>query len=416
MKEIIVYADWMGLAGPVKIGLLRSEKVRSQEIFSFEYDDLWLQSNHVQLLDPDLKWYRGPQYVNDEKVNFGLFTDSSPDRWGRTLIQRREALAARKENRNRIPLDESDFLLGIQDETRMGALRFKLEENGKFLNDHEGLAIPPLTYIRELEHASMQYESDDFFDDEQASHWLNILLAPGSSLGGARPKASVIDLEQNLWIAKFPGRNDQIDCGAWESIVNQMGKELGLSMCQGDARRYSQPHHSFLTKRFDRAGSKSRIHFASAMTLLGYKDGVDHHEGASYLEIVDLIARYGADPTNDIQELWKRIAFSVAVSNTDDHLRNHGFLLTSKGWKLAPAYDVNPNPDGKGLHLNINEEDNALDFSLVKSVSEFFRITTDDSENYLNHLSKVVSSWISKSKKMGLSNKERELVAPAFRS
>lgn len=197
------------------------------------------------------------------------------------------------------------------------------------------------------------------------------MLTPGSSLGGARPKANVMDPEGNLWIAKFPSKNDEVDSGVWEWIVHQMALEFGIRMAESTAQKYLTKHHIFLTKRFDRSGT-DRIHFASAMTMLGYSDGHDHTQGGSYLEIVDVLEKYGSNPTEDIRELWKRIVFSVGVSNTDDHLRNHGFILTpNQGWRLSPAFDINPTPDGHGLDLNIDEENNVLSFDLCMEVHLF---------------------------------------------
>ena len=330
MKEIIVYADWVGLPKIFKMGYLRSEKLRGEEIFSFEYSEDWIRSGFAQEIDPDLKLFVGPQYLSDEKPNFGLFLDSSPDRWGRMLMERREAILARQNNTTKKKLSESDFLLGVSDETRMGAIRFKLNDDGSFLSNEENIKAPPFTSIRELEQASLRIEDADFFQDKQAQKWLMMLMAPGSSLGGARPKASVVDTNGNLWIAKFPSKSDHKNSGAWEFLVNQMARDVGLDVAIANAKIYSQKQHTFLVKRFDRTENNERIHFASAMSLLGYKDGHNYKSGASYLELVELIEQYGSDPTNDIREMWRRIVFSVAISNTDDHLRNHGFLLSKK--------------------------------------------------------------------------------------
>ena len=415
MKEILVFADWVGLPSVLKIGTLRSEKSKGEEVFSFEYDDLWLSSGHAQVIDPDLRLFGGPQYLNDDKPNFGLFLDSSPDRWGRMLMERRESIIARKTNQPKRRLMESDFLLGVNDETRMGALRFKLEESEYFLSDNEEIKTPPFTSIRELEQASLRLEGDDFFKDKEALKWLMMLMAPGSSLGGARPKASVRDPNGQLWIAKFPSKNDNKNSGAWEFIVNQMATELGINMAQAEARIYSQKQHTFLTKRFDRTVLNKRIHFASAMTLLGYKDGYNHKEGGSYLEIVELIEQFGSDPDNDIIELWRRIVFSVAISNTDDHLRNHGFLLTSNGWKLSPAYDINPTEKGIGLSLNISEDDNSLDFDLCISVASYFRWKKEDAENYINRTKKTVNQWKKRASVMNIASAEQVMMESAFK-
>ena len=242
----------------------------------------------------------------------------------------------------------------------MGALRFKVDAEGDYLSNEKENETPPFTSIRELEQASIRIEDDDFLNDKDAQKWLTMLFAPGSSLGGARPKASVLDPNEELWIAKFPSKNDNKNSGAWELIANQMAAELGIKVAVCDARIYSQKQHTFLTKRFDRNKGNLRIHFASAMSLLGYKDGFNYKEGASYLELVDLLEQFGNNANEDIRELWKRIVFSVSISNTDDHLRNHGFLLNKEGWSLSPAYDINPIEKGSGLSLNISEFDNSL--------------------------------------------------------
>lgn len=415
MKEIIVYADWQELSATMKMGVLRADQVRGEEVFSFEYDEQWLQSGFAQVLDPDLRLFTGPQYITDEKPNFGIFLDSSPDRWGRTLMKRREALQAREEKRKERRLFESDYLLGVNDISRSGALRFKLNEEGPFLDDNMAFPTPPFSSIRELEQASLRIEDDDFFEDKEASKWLRLLMAPGSSLGGARPKASVRSPEGHLWIAKFPSKNDDRDQGAWEFIVNKLAEEAGIRVAQSMAKKFSQKHHTFMTKRFDRSVDGKRIHFASAMTLLGYKDGVSHQEGASYLELVEVIEEYGAQPNEELLELWKRVVFSICVSNTDDHLRNHGFLLTNRGWRLSPAYDINPNEQGVGLSLNIDENSNALDLELAKSVAEYFRVNLKAAENFMRSTKKIVNTWRNKADRLGISKAEQELMKSAFK-
>ncbi len=415
MREIIVFADWINLPKCSKIGILRSEKSKGEEVFSFEYSEAWLKSDFVQEIDPDLKLYSGPQYLNDNKPNFGLFLDSSPDRWGRMLMERREAILSRITDQPKKRLSESDYLLGVNDETRMGALRFKLEENGDFLANQSHIKTPPFTSIRELEHASLKIEDDDFFKDEEHQKWLMLLITPGSSLGGARPKANVIDSIGDLWIAKFPSRNDYKDNGAWQFIVNQMAYELGIKVAIGDARIYSQKRHTYLTKRFDRTHKKKRVHFASAMSLLGYKDGYSHKEGGSYLELVELIEQYGSNANDDIRELWRRIVFSIAVSNTDDHLRNHGFLLQKNGWRLSPAYDINPIENGTGLSLNISEDDNSLDFDLCMEVIDYFRWKEKEAKEFIGKTKRTVSHWKERARGMSISHAEQASMETAFK-
>jgi len=242
-----------------------------------------------------------------------------------------------------------------------------------------------------------------------------LLITPGSSLGGARPKANVIDSIGDLWIAKFPSRNDYKDNGAWEFIVNQMAYELGIKVAIGDARIYSQRRHTYLTKRFDRTHEKKRVHFASAMSLLGYKDGYSHKEGGSYLELVELIEQYGSNANDDIRELWRRIDFSIAVSNTDDHLRNHGFLLQKNGWRLSPAYDINPIENGTGLSLNISEDNNSLDFDLCMEVIDYFRWKEKEANEFIGRTKRTVSQWKERARGMSILHAEQVSMETAFK-
>jgi serine/threonine-protein kinase HipA len=415
-REILVYADREGLETPQFVGVLFSSYSRGKEIFSFEYDKQWLQSSFVQEIDPDLGLYPGIQYLRNEKSNFGAFLDSSPDRWGRVLMDRRESILARMENRQRQNLNESDYLLGVFDEQRMGALRFKETESGAFLNSNRNFATPPWTSIRELEQASYQLENDLITDDSEILKWLYMLLAPGSSLGGARPKAGVRNTDGSLWIAKFPSREDRYDVGAWEMITNELAQMAGLNVARAMAKPFYGKHHTFLTKRFDRINSGKRLHFASAMTLLGYTDGVSFQDGVSYLDLAEFIIRKSADANRDLEELFRRIVFSICVSNTDDHLRNHGFLLTAKGWILSPAYDINPNPKGAGgLKLNISAHDNALDLDLAAEVAPFFRLTGDRATAIIQNTVSAVSKWKQLAAKYKLSRDEQDRMSPAFR-
>lgn len=413
-KEILVFADWFEIKKPMLMGTLYSEIIRDKEIFSFKYSEEWLSSKFAQIIDPDLQLYTGHQFLGGKKENFGIFLDSSPDRWGRLLMRRREAAYARLEKRTEKTLFESDYLLGVFDEYRMGALRFKEDIEGSFLNENKKFASPPWTSLNELEQISLKIEKDDIVDDPEYLKWLNMLIAPGSSLGGARPKASVCDEKNDLWIAKFPSLSDGKDVGAWEMVVHKLAIESGLNVAVAMIKKFSHRYHTFLTKRFDRKKGK-RIHFASAMTMLGYTDGTDYHDGVSYLELAEFLSTKGADVNKDLEELWKRIVFSIYVTNTDDHLRNHGFILTDRGWKLSPAYDINPNETGTGLKLNISENDNSLDFDLVMEVIKYFRLDKKKASDIIKHIKSIVSSWRDKASSYNIPKSEQELMAKAFR-
>jgi len=296
----------------------------------------------------------------------------------------------------------------------MGALRFKTDPDGPFQNNDHQLATPPLHDLRELEQASIRLEECDPNDSEYRT-WLNLLLAPGTSLGGARPKANVIDPAGNLWIAKFPSKSDEFNTGAWELVTYQLATQAGLNTVNARGETFSKAGQTFLTQRFDRKGEK-RIHFASAMNLLGYQDGEGAKTGASYLDLVELIGMIGENVDSNLEELWKRIVFSICVSNTDDHLRNHGFLLGERGWTLSPAYDLNPQPYGSGLALNINESSNALDLDLAMDVAEYFRLSSDQASRHLKQVRTAVKKWELLAQEHGISRSEIERMRPAFLS
>ena len=413
-RTIYVYADWVNLRKSDLMGLLHSTLLRGKEIFSFEYTETWLKSRSAQTLDPDLGFFSGIQYLNDDTPNFGIFLDSSPDRWGRTLMDRREAAAARSEGRQPKNLFETDYLLGVYDGHRMGAIRFKDSPEGPFLNGSTSMATPPWTSIRELVHASLKLE-EGTTDDVENLKWINLLLTPGSSLGGARPKASVLDAQGELWIAKFPSLHDDRDVGGWEKVAYHLAKNAGINVPESDTGKFSSKRNTFLTKRFDRTPKGERIHFASAMTLLGRTDGNNYSAGASYLDLAEFIMQHGASPDADLEELWKRIVFYISISNTDDHLCNHGFLFTDKGWTLSPAFDINPTPTGTGLSLNISSTDNALSIDLARDVAAYFRVSDAKATHIIGRIQAEVSKWDAIAEKAGISKAERNAMAKAFK-
>lgn len=407
---IQVYADWHGLEAPTLMGSLYRSVVRGEEILSFEYEPDWLKGAKPLNLDPRLQFVGGRQHAEASNP-FGLLTDSAPDRWGRLLIRRRAAM----ESGGAAPvLFDSDYLLAVSDTCRMGALRFRVGKDGPFLAEDTPLSVPPLQRLRELEQASRKFEASDT-DDPEHVKWLQMLIAPGTSLGGARPKCSVIAPEGCLWIAKFPSRADEHDVGAWEGLVHHLAQEAGLRLAKARVEPFSKAGTTFLTQRFDRHAQK-RIHFASAMNLLGYQDGDGAKTGASYLDLVDLIERYGATPKEDLEELWRRIVFNVCVNNTEDHLRNHGFLLSDQGWMLSPAYDLNAQPWGSGLALNIDENSNACELDLVRSVGTYFRLSKPRQEAIIQEVVRAVNSWEKCARNLNLRRSELERFRIAFRS
>ena len=409
-KTIFVYDDF-STEQPVLMGSLYVNVIKGGESYSFAYDKDWLRKTCLTLtLDPELMPYSGRQYPTGKNI-FGLFADASPDRWGRVLMNKRERILAEKEGRKPSKLYDSDYLLGVYDETRMGGIRFKANQEGPFLSDDKETAAPPWATLRTLEEASRNFENDETGLTEK---WLNQLIKPGSSLGGARPKATVVDTKDQLWIAKFPSKNDENDTGAWEMVAHDLAVLCGLNVPEAKLEKFSPLGSTFLIKRFDRMGSK-RVHFASAMTLLGKTDGASAADGSSYLDIASFIKSYGAQPKKDLGELWKRIVFNMAVTNTDDHLRNHAFILTDKGWILSPLYDVNPVPYGDELSLNVDEEDNSISIDLAVQTAVRFGISESDAEAQAEEILKIVrEDWEKTAAGYGLSRRQIEEMRPAF--
>ncbi|OOG18127.1 toxin HipA [Sphingobacterium sp. CZ-UAM] len=410
--DIYVYADWFGLPQPTFIGILSAHQAKGRKAFSFEYNKEWLKTKEQRLIDPDIQFYSGQQFPNN-KENFGVFLDSMPDTWGRTLMKRREAHLAKTSGTKAKTLYDIDFLLGVFDETRMGAFRFKLNINGDFLDNNIEKSTPPWSTIRELQQAVVHYENDK--DDEAINKWLKLLIAPGSSLGGARPKANILDENNELWIAKVPSKNDTIDKAAWEYLTYKLAINAGIEMAECRLENVNGHYHTFFTKRFDRVGA-DRIHFSSAMTMTGNNEDTIKDNPASYLDIVEFIQDNGFQVDENLAQLWRRMIFNIAVSNTDDHLRNHGFILDKEGWKLSPAYDLNPSIDKDGLALNIDMHNNALDYDLAKTVGEHFRLNESQMNNIIAEVLASVKKWEVLAKEIGISRAEQELMRSAFKT
>ena len=409
--DIFVYAHWLGMSEPKLIGILAAHQGKGRKSFSFAYQQDWLKSNQSFLLDPDIQYFSGPQFPV-LKENFGIFLDSMPDTWGRTLLKRRANSLAKKQGKSPSNVYEIDFLLGVFDESRMGALRFKLDPKGEFLDNSKNGATPPWASVVELQYAVNNIERNE--DTDEMQNWLAQLIAPGSSLGGARPKANILDEHKHLWIAKFPSKNDTIDKAAWEFLSYQLALKAGINMSESKMSKVLGKYNTFFTKRFDRIKSE-RIHFASAMTLTGNNEEILRNTTASYLDIAEVIQKYGANVNADLAQLWKRIVFNILISNTDDHLRNHGFILSDKGWLLSPAYDINPSVDKSGLSLNIDLDNNDLDIELAKSVGEYFRLNVTEMNKIIEEVLLAVKQWRNIANEIGISRMEQELMLAAFK-
>ena len=411
-KEILVYADWYMLDSPQLIGRLYFATLRGKAVYSFEYDKEWIKTGIS--IDPELPLFSGLHFasLND---NFGIFKDTSPDRWGQLLMKRREFLLSKIQKIEPRTLVGMDFLLGVHDAHRMGGLRFKESEEGAFLSNDERLATPPWTSLRDLEYAVEQYEKNADDLEEASLKWINQLIAPGSSLGGARPKADVVDTNGKQWIAKFPSKKDDLDVGLWEMIIHELAIQAKIRVPNAFIKKFASPYHTYLSQRFDRSEDHKRIHYASAMTFLQLTDGDDADSGVSYLDLVGFIKSECADVTTNLEELFRRVLFSVCVSNTDDQLRNHGFLYTEAGWTVSPAFDINANETGTGLKLNIDEEDNALDIDLVMNTAPFYLLSVNRAEEIKEEVINAVSNWRNVATKYNVSPSEIERKARAFR-
>lgn len=376
----------------------------------FQYDPQWLRTEHAFALDPDLSLDAQAFFPNSEQGNFGIFLDSSPDRWGQTLMKRREGLQARDEDRAPRTLYAWDYLIGVQDYARQGALRFRLEGSDPFLAA-ERLAAPPVTNLGELEAVAIELTDKRIDDLEALRQWLAVLVAPGASLGGARPKASFTESDGTAWIGKFPSRGDDRDIGGWEYVVHQLAERAGVSVPPARVVRLNNDFHTFCVQRFDRAQGKRRF-YASAMTMLRK----DQSEGTSYLELAEFLRRNG-DPnhvTRDLEQLYRRVAFFVAVGNRDDHLRNHGFLLTERGWRLSPAFDINPIIDKDEHVLCIDDSSRRPDLGAVLSTLDYYGLTGQRGEAIVDEVVRIVSDWRQEASRLGISRADQLVMAGAF--
>ena len=404
-RQVFVYVDLDNT--PHLVGRLWLHVRKRVESATFRYDEGWLRNPQRFALEPALQMDAAPFHTAAGKSLFGAIGDSAPDRWGRALMMRAETRQARNSGEPPSTLWEADYLLLVDDETRQGALRFSDQEGGPFLRQVEDHRTPPL-----IELPALLAASDHVSDEVETDEDLRLLLAPGSSLGGARPKASVRDLDGQLAIAKFPHHNDRIDTVLWEAVAFRLASAAGITTAIERVEKVAG-RPVFLLRRFDREGTVRRP-FLSAMSMLGAAD----RETRSYLEIADAIQRYGAEPTEDLLELWRRIVFSVLISNTDDHLRNHGFLYEgNRGWRLSPAYDLNPVPvqfRPRVLSTLINEQDGDASLELALSVAGYFRLRPAQARQIAYDVGKAVSMWRREARALGVSAAEVQTVASAF--
>ena len=397
---------------PQNIGTLGYDMIRGNSTYQWEFDAQWLREHRQFRLSGDLLNAGGPQYGSMRL--FGFLQDAMPDRWGRRLIDKRERLSAEQEKRPVRHMTDMDYLVQIDDTTRMGALR--LRDGERYLGtEFADTPVPPLTYLREFVDMAQDYERQDAQGGAVRADWLLNLYRQGSSLGGARPKANVRDTDGSLWIAKIPSVNDEYDVALWEYFAHRMAALAGIEV---PAMRLlslpGQKYHTLLSKRFDRIGEQ-RVHFASAMTLCGLQDGADAATDNGYLDIVDMIVgNFGfVEPQAALEQLYRRVAFSIVIGNHDDHFRNHGFLLTEKGWVLSPAYDINPS-DFTTQSLLISRDSNESSLEALLAAANDYMLSTDVAKRIINEVRTTMAHWHNVAHQCGISTNEQNRFAHRF--
>lgn len=400
--EYEVHLDAPELGASQRVGMLYRHEVRTDVPAAFEYDKEWLKHGQAFALDPRLELWRGEQHPPAAARAFGIFMDSAPDRWGRVLLERREAAAAARDARKMRTFHEMDFLLGICDHTRMGGLRF-CKPGGPFLDNSDN-ATPPVTDLKELAYICKRIEEPGVERLPEYERWLAMLIAPGTSLGGARPKANFTDVGKRLWIAKFPAKDDRYDVGGWEYLMHVLARKAGIIVPDARLEHLSDQYGTFCSARFDRTADGRRM-YASAMTLLERQDG---EAGASYLDLAEFVSDHGAQGhiDEDLAQLFRRVLFNVLVGNRDDHLRNHGFIRERSGWRLSPAFDINPNAVKQTHALAIDSKNAAPDIRVAMEQAGLYRLNTGAARRMLDEVRNAIEDWRAVAQKLRLPSVE----------
>ena len=392
MKRIIVYADFDFLTSPEEIGTLGYEHVRGKDHFVFEYSHEWLKQHGGIVLSGDLMNVPSLQHPRGTDSVFGFVKDSFPDRWGRLLLDRRERLKAQVEGRPVRTLTNYDYLTGIEDFTRMGGIRYKEEDSDGYINVSGKYLVPPIESLCALCDACHEIELSEERNELPEQRWLDQLIDPGTSLGGARPKANVVDNDGKLYVAKFPSKKDLENTELIEHFSHKLAAKAGINVAKTRTIKISKDCDLLLSERFDRTAEGRRIHFASAMSLLGFDDGTGSSTGNGYLDIVDFVLRGCTDVRQNLRELYRRVAFNIMFGNTDDHFRNHGFLLTPKGWTLSPAYDINPwTKSHQCLLIDAYTEES--DINVLLSASENYMLERQEASEIIEEVHAAIKDW-----------------------
>ncbi|HEU4814067.1 MAG TPA: type II toxin-antitoxin system HipA family toxin [Xanthomonadaceae bacterium] len=410
MNRVDVWIDDETLGGSTLVGHLTKAASRTGDTISFEYDSQWLGNDGpipAFPLDPELQLAAGAHYARGgASALTGAFVDCSPDRWGKRLMDRREAIEAREESRRPRTLRAWDYLVGVNDESRMGATRLVDPESSRYVDDR-ALSAPPITELRQLEAIAAHVERGDLEESPQTVRWIKQLVAPGASLGGARPKASFRDQAGQLWLAKFPSNDDRYDVGLWEYLAYQLALAAGIDMPEARLMPLSGRGHTYAVKRFDRTQGSRRV-FSSAMTRLDVADS----EASSYLDLVQVIETAGTSKriARDLEQLFRRVLFNILVGNRDDHLRNHGFMRVGDGWTLSPAFDVNPNPDREHHVLAIDDRDSSPDSAVLFTTADYYRLTKKALGSIADEVRAAVGGWEPRARHLGAGSAEMALM------
>lgn len=398
--DVIASFDWMDKEE--KVGTLGYEYLRGSDVFSFEFDKSWLKGFPKIDFGKDLRPYIGVQYSRDNHI-FGCFSDALPDRWGRRLIDLRTSLDT--EGKASRTLSDWDYLKGVEDELRMGGFRFQDSNSGAFISSTPGYSVPPAIHIDELLQAAKEIEKSEYKHLEPEKKWVQRLFQPGSSMGGARPKACV-QSGSHLYLAKFPSINDNINVSRWEHFAHLMAKECGINVAETKVIKAGTGQDILLSKRFDRTEENKRVHMASSLTILGFTDGDGQRTGKGYLDIVDFIVSGGGNHIEtNLEELYKRVAFNICIGNTDDHFRNHSFLLGKEGWDLSPAYDINPtNSMFQALFIDANSNDSSL--NSLYNAHEFYMLDETTARGIIKDVTRNMKYWKNMAEDIGLPRRE----------
>lgn len=410
MSRLEVWIDDESLGGSALVGRLSKTASRTGDTINFEYDPDWLTSAGPVTafpLDHELYSGAGQQYARAGANELsGAFQDCSPDRWGKRLMDRREAIEAREEGRKARNLRAWDYLVGVNDESRMGALRLVDPESGRYVDDRT-LSAPPITELSRLEDIAARVERGDVDLSDEMVRWIKQIVAPGASLGGARPKASFRDRAGQLWLAKFPSNDDRVNVGLWEFLTYQLSLDAGIHMPEARLMQFSDRGHTYAVRRFDRTTNSRRM-FSSAMTQLDATDS----DGHSYLDLVQIIETSGTSTqiARDLEQLFRRVLFNILIGNRDDHLRNHGFMRAGDGWQLSPAFDVNPNPDKDHHILAIDDRDPSPDSGLLLATADYYRLSRKASAAVTEHVRAAVRGWEMRARALGAPLSETALM------